>query len=233
MVLPQNIVIVEDEVVTQRYLKNILSQYNVQVTACYDNAADTLSQLRGVSCDMLLMDINLKGPMDGIQLAREILYTMAMPIVFITAYNDDNTVEELLDLAPYGFIAKPFSSKDVLVTLQVAYKRYMTHEASSVSKEKEMSNLKINDIYRYCLQKNELFENDIRVVLNPKQSMLLSALASCPNHALSYEMLIDKIWGDEKISDSALRTLVYSLRKLFPELPIVSQSKVGYMLMTQ
>ena len=233
MVLPQNIVIVEDEVVTQRYLKNILSQYNVQVTACYDNAADALSQLRGVPCDLLLMDINLNGPMDGIQLAREILYTRAMPIVFITAYNDDNTVEELLDLAPYGFIAKPFSSKDVLVTLQVAYKRYVTHEASSAFKDKKASDLKINDMYCYCLRENELYENGIRVMLNPKQSIFMSVLASSPNHTLSYELLIDKIWGGEKISDSTLRTLVYSLRKLFPKLPIVSQSKVGYMLMTQ
>jgi len=233
MILPQNIVIVEDEVITQRYLQDILSQYEIEVSACFDNAKDTLEHLRDVPCDLLLMDINIKGAMDGIQLAREILRTATLPIVFITAHNDDDTLEELLELAPYGFIGKPFSSKDVLVTLQIAYKRYLTHVASFISKEKEMSDIVINETYRYSKQTRELFENDIRVKLNHKQGILLFILASHLNHPVPYDLLVSEIWGSDMIADSALRTLVYSLRKLLPELPIVSHSKIGYMLATQ
>ena len=233
MILPQNIVIVEDEVITQRYLQDILSQYEITVSACFDNAKDTLAHLRDVPCDLLLMDINIKGAMDGIQLAREILRTATLPIVFITAHNDDDTLEELLELAPYGFIGKPFSSKDVLVTLQVAYKRYLTHLASFREKEKDVLDIIINQTYRYSKQKSELYENDIRIKLNHKQSTLLSILASHPNHPVSYDLLISEIWGSDSIADSALRTLVYSLRKLLPELPIVSHSKIGYMLATE
>ena len=230
MILPKNIVIVEDEVITQRYLQDILSQYEVTVSACFDNAKDTLAHLRDVPCDLLLMDINIKGAMDGIQLAREILRTATLPIVFITAHNDDDTLEELLELAPYGFIGKPFSSKDVLVTLKVAYKRYLTHVASFIAKEKEVLDIVINKTYRYSKQTSELYENDIRVKLNHKQRTLLSVLASYPNHPVPYDLLISEIWGSDMIADSALRTLVYSLRKLLPELPILSQSKIGYML---
>ncbi len=233
MALPKNVVIVEDEVITQRYLQDILSQYNIAVSACFDNAKDTLAQLKHLSCDLLLMDINIKGVMDGIQLAREILRTLALPIVFITAHNDDDTLEELLEVAPYGFIGKPFSSKDVLVTLQVAYTRYLTHISTSHVKVIETTQLIISNIYRYDRQTHELFENNKRVKLNHKQTLLLSALASHPNHPISCELLVNKIWGGNKIADSALRTLVYSLRKLLPELPIISQSKIGYMLVTQ
>ncbi len=233
MLLPKNIVIVEDEVITQRYLQDILSQYEITVSACFDNAKDTLEHLRDVPCDLLLMDINIKGSMDGIQLAREILRTATLPIVFITAHNDDDTLEELLELAPYGFIGKPFSSKDVMVTLQVAYKRYLTYTASSVSTETKSTGLQINKKYRYFKQRNELYKNDIRVKLNQKQSMLLSVLASYPNQPVSCDLLISEIWGNDTIADSALRTLVYSLRKLLPDFPIVSQSKIGYMLATE
>jgi len=233
MNLPQNIVIVEDEVITQRYLQDILSQYEITVSACFDNAKDALSHLRDVPCDLLLMDINIKGPMDGIQLAREILRTSTLPIVFITAHNDDDTLEELLELAPYGFIGKPFSSKDVMVTLQIAYKRYVTHTRSFKEKKKEVLDIIIDHTYRYSKEANELYENDICVKLNHKQNILLSVLASHPNHPVSYDLLVSEIWGSDIISDSALRTLVYSLRKLLPELPIVSQSKIGYMLVTE
>lgn len=233
MILPKNIVIVEDEVITQRYLQDILSQYEITVSACFDNAKDTLEHLRDVPCDLLLMDINIKGSMDGIQLAREILRTATLPIVFITAHNDDDTLEELLELAPYGFIGKPFSSKDVLVTLQVAYKRYLTHVESFTVKEKEVLDIVINKTYRYSKQTSELYENDIRVKLNHKQRTLLSVLASHLNHPVPYDLLISEIWGSDTIADSALRTLVYSLRKLLPELPIVSHSKIGYMLATE
>ena len=128
MVFPENIVIVEDETITQRYLQEIVVQHDVTVSGCFDNATDTLEALKHIECNMILMDINIKGPVDGIQLARTILKTYNIPIVFITAHNDDETFQEVLELSPYGFIEKPFSSKDVAFTLQLAYQRYCFHE---------------------------------------------------------------------------------------------------------
>jgi len=119
------------------------------------------------------------------------------------------------------------------VTLQVAYKRYLTHVSSFIAKEKEVSDIVINETYRYAKQTTELYENDIRVKLNHKQRILLSILASHPNHPVPYDLLTLEIWGNDTIADSALRTLVYSLRKLLPDLPIVSHSKIGYMLATE
>jgi len=236
MVLPPNIVIVEDEVITQRYLQDILSQYEVKVTACFDNAKETLAGLKNVPCDMLLMDINIKGPMDGIQLAREILRTSTLPIIFITAHNDDETLEELLELAPYGFIGKPFSSKDVLVVLQIGYKRYLTQ-----NKEKDANNIKeipFDDImigkkYRYSQKLHILYDGKNRISLNKKQAMLLRILVENINHVVPNDILVGRIWENTDIADSALRTLVYSFRKILPDFPIVSRSKMGYMLETE
>jgi len=68
------------------------------------------------------------------------------------------------------------------------------------------------------------------VKLNQKQSILLSILVDNINHTVSYDELVSRIWDDDKIADSALRTLVYSIRKILPDIPIVSHSKMGYML---
>ena len=231
MSLAQNIVIVEDEVITQRYLKDILASKNVNVSGCFDNALDTLEALKNIECEMILMDINIKGPMDGIQLARKILETHTLPIVFITAHNDDETLEELLELAPYGFISKPFSSKEILTTLKIAYKRYLIHsEVSEVKTNEEPTDIVINEYYTYSRNVSVLYYDGQATKLNKKQSQLLDILSKNINHTVGYDTLISELWEDDTVADSTLRTLVYSVRKLLPDLPIVSHSKVGYSL---
>jgi len=232
MALPQNVVIVEDEVITQRYLQDILSSIDVEVSGCFDNAIDTLEGLKNIACDMILMDINIKGSTDGIQLARKILQTYIFPVVFITAHNDDATLEELLELAPYGFINKPFSSKEIITTLKIAYKRYLIHsEVAKVKSSEEPTDISINEYYTYSLKSSALYYDGQIVKLNNKQNKLLEILSKNINNTVVYEMLISQLWGDDDIiADSTLRTLVYSVRKLLPDLPIVSHSKVGYSL---
>jgi DNA-binding response OmpR family regulator len=235
MDLPENIVIVEDEVITQRYLQDIFAQHKVNVSGCFDNAEETLEALKSLNCDMILMDINIKGPVDGIQLARKILETHTLPVIFITAHNDDATLEELLELAPYGFIGKPFSSKEILVTLRIAYKRYLIHTAASkvtLSSDEAVTDIVINEYYAYSQTLSQLYYDGEAIKLNKKQSMLLEILSKNVNTTVAYETIISYLWEDNSISDSALRTLVYSVRKLLPDLPIVSHSKVGYSLQT-
>jgi len=230
MIFPKNIVIVEDETITQRYLQDIFAQYDVTVSGCFDNAADTIEALKRVECDMILMDINIKGSVDGIQLAKEILKTYDFPIVFITAHNDDETFQEVLELSPYGFIEKPFSRKDIVFTLQLAYQRYLSHEKNSKveSANQPREYLILNEHYSYSRALKTLYHNDQPVKLSSKQSKLLEVLIKNVNHTVGYDVLTSAIWGDDTVADSALRTLVYSMRKTLPDLPLLSYSKIGY-----
>ncbi|WP_415407361.1 response regulator [Sulfurovum sp. CS9] len=230
MLFPKNIVIVEDETITQRYLQDIFAQYDVTVSGCFDNAEDTIEALKNIDCDMILMDINIKGPVDGIQLAKDILKTYDFPIVFITAHNDDETFQEVLELSPYGFIEKPFSKKDIVFTLQLAYQRYLSHEkenkVESVNQPREY--LILNEHYAYSRALTILYYDDQPVKLSSKQSKLLEVLIQNVNHTVDYDALTSAIWGNDTVADSALRTLVYSIRKTLPNLPLLSYSKIGY-----
>jgi DNA-binding response OmpR family regulator len=234
MILPKHIVIVEDEAITQRYLKDILAQYDVDISGCFDNAVDVERGLKEIECDMLLMDININGPTDGIQLARTILRKYDFPIIFITAHNDDNTFEEVLELAPYGFIGKPFSSKDVVFTIQLAYQRYLDHSRNeAVETQKQSSEyLTIDENYAYSTVLSILYRDEEPVKLNKKQTQLMDILVQNANNTVGYDMLTSAIWKTDIVADSALRTLIYSIRKLLPDLPIVSYSKMGYSLET-
>jgi len=235
MEFPQHIMIVEDEVITQRYLKNILGQYSVKSVECYDNAKDALEQFKIKQYDMILMDINIKGAVDGIQLSREILRIRDIPIVFITAHNDNETFQEVLELSPFGFITKPFSAKDVELAIQLAYRRHCSSTQKQRMQEEKSSNdmIIISESYRYSLLAQELYYNDTLVKLNMKQKKLIHILSKNVNTIVTYETLVMEIWEIDNISSSALRTLVYTLRKSHPDLPIISHSKVGYSLKTK
>lgn len=221
--------IVEDEVITQRYLKEILEQHDVNVSGCFDNAEDTIDALKNTSCEMILMDINISGAMDGIQLARHILQTYTLPIVFISAYSDDETLEEVLELSPYGFITKPFSSKEVLVTLQIAYKRFLIFETKEKKSDNE-SRIILTERYSYSMEENRLYCDDKRVDLNAKQCKMIKILVKNINQTVSFDELTYHIWGENEIASSALRTFVYTIRKKLPDFPLYTDNKQGYYL---
>ncbi|RUM73512.1 MAG: hypothetical protein DSZ10_03115 [Sulfurovum sp.] len=234
MMFPKSVLIVEDEVITQRYLKDILTHYQIEEIVCVDNATDTLAELKEKRYDLILMDINIKGSTDGIQLARKILIDQEIPIVFITAHSDQDTFEEVLELSPYGFISKPFSAKDVAMTIQVAYKRYMVQQNSNESSDKkETQVLHIDEHYKYSKTLKLLYRDNEVVKLGTKHQELINVLCANANTTVDYMTLTAAIWGSEEVSGSSLRTLVYMLRKQLPDLPLISHSKVGYSIVTQ
>ncbi len=239
--LPERVMIVEDEMLTQRHLKNILNNLGVKVVGCFDNAADARAALTRDSCDMILMDISIKGPEDGIQFSRSILQQYAIPIVFISAYSDEETLEEVLDLSPYGFITKPFGAKDVEVAMGVAYKRFHADgikraiakaTASSSSSASRTEVVQIDNVYRFDMQAEILYKDNKPVHLNKKQTRLIKMLVEYRNQVIDYETIINEVWPDGVVASSSLRTLVYSIRQLLSGFPIESYSKIGYGLKT-
>jgi DNA-binding response OmpR family regulator len=234
--LPPKIMIVEDELMSQRHITGILENLGVDVVGCFDNASDARAAITKESCDMILMDINIKGSEDGIQLSRSLLQQYNVPIVFISAYSDGETLEEVMDLSPYGFITKPFGAKDVEVAISVAYKRFQIDKNKKVAIEPEKpqsssSNLvQIDSKYMFNIEAHTLYENDIPVRLNKKQMKLIETLVLHFNQVVDYGTIIDEVWPDGVVADSSLRTLIYSIRQILPEFPIESYSKMGYAL---
>ena len=221
--------IVEDEVITQHYLRNILEENGVAAIECCDNANDALSAIKENNYEMILMDINIKGTIDGIQLAKNILMQYRLPIVFISAYSDDRTLDEVLELAPYGFITKPFSSSEVLVSVKIAYKRFLTFETKEKKNDNE-SMIILTERYSYSMEENRLYCDGKRVDLNAKQCKMIKILVKNINQTVSFDEFIYHIWGENEIASSALRTFVYSIRKQLPDFPLYTHSKQGYYL---
>ena len=224
--LPHKVLVVEDELITQRYIKNILREFQVNDVVCFNSADGVIDALEEVDYEMVLMDINIRGSIDGITLAKEILNHKQIPIIFITAYNDDETLDEVLEISPFGFLSKPFTSKDLITIVKIAYHRFLDCQKKKHSQNQ--TNVSISSRYSFTLIEKQLFYNDKMVDLNTKQKLLIELLIKNINNVVSFETLEFNIWQDEEVSRSSLRTLVYSIRKLLPDFPLKTYSKKGY-----
>jgi DNA-binding response OmpR family regulator len=115
--------IVEDEILIAEELKERLSRLGFAIIAAVDNAEEGIAIATREHPDLVVMDIRLKGEKDGIQAAREIRRLVDVPIVYLTAHSDRQTVERAKTTEYDGFILKPFQGQELQATIEVAMKR--------------------------------------------------------------------------------------------------------------
>ncbi len=118
--------IVEDDLNSAYILKKILLTAGHEVVAVAETGEDALNRARELKPDIVLMDINIKGTMDGVEAADVIAREQDLPIIYLTGYSDDYTIERAKRTAPFAYILKPLREKEVLITIQMAiYKAQM------------------------------------------------------------------------------------------------------------
>jgi len=128
------VLIVEDEALVARDLAFSLVEMGHDVIATVDSCVDAVQAARDRTPDIVLMDIRIKGDTDGVETADRLIREFKVPVVFITAYTDQETLDRAARTRPYGYIVKPFTDRDVRSAIEVA--RYK-HEADTVVAERE------------------------------------------------------------------------------------------------
>nr|QNO57921.1 protein-glutamate methylesterase/protein-glutamine glutaminase [Methanosarcinales archaeon ANME-1 ERB7] len=119
-----NIMIVEDEVLFAKDLKDLLESWGYTVPALVSTGEEAIEKAGEMKPDLVLMDIVLKGGMDGIESADLIRTRFKIPVVYLTAYADDETVQRAKITEPYGYVLKPLEERDLHVTLEIALYMY-------------------------------------------------------------------------------------------------------------
>ena len=114
------ILVVEDEAIVAMDLEEQLREMGYDVCATTDCGQDALALIEQHRPNLVLMDIVIKGDMDGIETARHIGRGLQTPVVFLTSHSDSSTVSRAILAAPYGYVTKPFQSKDLRAAIEVA-----------------------------------------------------------------------------------------------------------------
>jgi CheY-like chemotaxis protein len=112
------ILIVEDERLVAKDLERRLTRMDYVVVAIAATGPDAIHQALEHRPDLVLMDIRLQGEMDGITAAAFIRTHLNIPVIYLSAYVDEMTLERAQDTAPAGFLRKPFNEYDLRQTLQ-------------------------------------------------------------------------------------------------------------------
>lgn len=128
-----SVFIVEDNPFTVQDLKEILRQEGMEVLkACY--SAEQAKELwPALDPDVLLVDIKLKGKLTGIDFVHWIQEKKKVPVIYLSANSDKETVAKALDTKPESFLTKPFEDKDVVIAIELAFNKYNATQVDSNS----------------------------------------------------------------------------------------------------
>ncbi len=114
------VLIVEDDGIIAMDLESRMKQLGYGVTGIAGYGEQAIEKVKENAPDVVLMDIILKGEIDGIEAAEEIRTQYDIPVIFITGYADKERLKRAKLAYPFGFIIKPFQDKDLEVTIEMA-----------------------------------------------------------------------------------------------------------------
>ncbi len=119
-----SVIIVEDETIVAADLNRHLQALGYTVVATVDTGSAAVSQAHALRPDLVLMDVQLKGAMDGTAAANVIARELEIPVVYVTAHADEVTVERARDSGPFGYLVKPFDLQELRTTIKIALYRH-------------------------------------------------------------------------------------------------------------
>jgi len=129
------ILIVEDEVVVALNLESRLPQLGYEVAGRTADGREAIRLAEELCPDLVLMDIHLKGDTDGIEAALDINDRLHIPVVYLTAYADDETLRRAKITEPFGYIMKPFGIRELHATIEMALYRFRAEQRVAESRE--------------------------------------------------------------------------------------------------
>lgn len=130
------ILVVEDERIVAKDIQNTLKNLGYEVVAISSTGEDAIDKARDLKPDIVLMDIVLKGAIDGIEAAKKIRSDFRIPIIYLTAYEDGDTLDRAKITEPLGYILKPFEERDLHTTLEMALYKHSMESRLHESEEK-------------------------------------------------------------------------------------------------
>jgi len=207
---PYSILIVEDESIPAHYLKKTLEHIGHTVVGIASDKKSTQKLiLEHKKLDLILMDIKIKGSIDGISLAKEIQINSSVAILFITAYSDDGFLQRAKEINSIGYLIKPIQSSTLLSTIEIG----MSHFKSETTNKY----IQICDDVVFDEDEQSIKSNSTSIFLSHQEALLLKMFLENKNLLFSTEQLEELLENISPIGDGALRTTLWRLRKKLPK----------------
>ncbi len=220
------ILIVEDESAIADIVAFNLEREKYEVETVYDGLAGLERGMSG-DFDLILLDVMLPG-MDGFEICRRIREKSNVPIIMLTAREEETDKVFGLEIGADDYITKPFSMRELMARVQANLRRTRRSEPDSQKPDIEIGDIAIYDAA------HDIKRRGVSVDLTAREFALLKTMASSPDRVFSREELLSGVWGYEYFGDlRAVDVAVRRLREKLEEDPaqpryIITRRGVGY-----
>jgi two-component system response regulator VicR len=203
MRMNEKILLVEDEKTLAKALKFNLEKEGFRVEVAFDGE-EALNAMSGEEPDLVILDLMLPK-IDGYEVCRSIRRSSDVPIIMLTARDEDIDKILGLELGADDYMTKPFNTRELLARIKAILRRTVQQAAAA------RSFIKVGDL-QIDVIKHKVTVKGREVALTSREYNLLSLLASNPGKVYSREELLEEIWGDDYSGD--VRTVDVHIRHL-------------------
>lgn len=219
------ILIVEDETIVALDTKSTLIKLGYEVIDIVTNYDDAISSFLDKKPDIILMDIFLHNSLSGIEISKKINEISNTPIIFMSAYCDDEILSQAAKTEPFGYLVKPFNRNDLKSMLNMA--TYKLQKKSTYNYLAD-GKFKLSHDYYYSLNDYlRIYYENQEIVLTKNERLFLEVLLKARGELVPFSAIEHYIWFNKSISDSTLRTLMYRLRSKFNHKLIETVNTLG------
>ncbi|MBQ6035916.1 MAG: response regulator transcription factor [Lachnospiraceae bacterium] len=212
----QKVLIVDDDENIAELISLYLLKECYETKMVYDGES-AVREFHTFEPDIVLLDLMLPGK-DGYQVCREIRQTSDCPIIMLSAKGEVFDKVLGLELGADDYMIKPFDAKELVARVKAILRRMERQNAAagSLSPEEAGKVVRYPDLIINLNEYTVTYKGSI-VEMPPKEIELLFALASSPNHVLTREQLLDRVWGYDYVGDA--RTVDVHVKRLREKLP--------------
>lgn len=227
----KHILIIEDDEQISNFICYILDQeeYSHQIAKSGKSA---LSILRSEEIDLILLDLGLPD-MDGMEIIKQVRKASQLPIIVVSARDQDKEKVEALDTGADDYLTKPFSVRELSARIRVAFRHSYIEEDIVETKVYQVKDLKMD------MEKHMVFLDNKKIHVTPLEYSLLKMFFQNTGKVLTTQNILREVYGVSYSTDTqALRTLVKGLRKKIEKNPgkpnyILTEIGVGYRMLEE
>lgn len=216
------VLIVEDESIVAMEIGAYVQELGFELIGIASSADKAIQKIETQDVGLILMDVHIKGNRDGISCAAEIQSMKKIPLIYISAFGDDETLERAIETEPVAYLTKPFNRKELKVAMRLATKKYLS--------SRKVGDLIFDDEFSFDLKNGELILLGEYIHLTKQEKLFLLLLIESKNSIVSFYEIENCLWPDKGCNENTRRALVSRLRSKLKYKFLETIHSIGYKL---
>jgi len=225
------VLLIEDEPEIRRFLRSVLPGHGFRLLEA-TTGKDALAQAAAQNPDMVLLDLGLPD-MDGLEIIRSLRAWTQVPILILSARDQEQVKVSALDLGADDYVTKPFGVQELLARMRTAHRHTVQTTTDAGESTFTAGNIRVD------LLRRQVFVAEKEVHLTPIEYKLLAALIKYAGKVVTHRQLLKDVWGPLHVEESHyLRVYMRQLRNKLEQNPahpryLTTELGVGYRLRTE